>query len=130
MIVEAVPARALGALAVAFEIGLAAVLIDDVVLAGHPVNLDAGFAEYLVGIVELGGPGKMRDVAGVNDEGRLDRHRLHLGDGLAQRPQSMRFGRLFEADMAVAHLQESEAGSPGRNRFSDQSNRVRNATAD
>ena len=40
VVVEAVPARALGALAVALQIGLAAILVDDVVLAGDAVNCD------------------------------------------------------------------------------------------
>jgi hypothetical protein len=68
VIVIAVPAGALRALAVAFEIGLAALFVDDVVLAGHPMNRHAGLAEYLVGVIEFGRLGKMRDVAGVNDE--------------------------------------------------------------
>ena len=40
VLVEAVPAAALGVLAVAFEIGFASALIDDVVLAGHIVHVD------------------------------------------------------------------------------------------
>ena len=83
VIVVAIPASALRPLAVALQIGLAALFIDDVVLAGHPMNWYAGLAEYLVGIIEFGRLGKMRDVAGVNDEGRFDRHRLHLGDRFA-----------------------------------------------
>src|SRR6266581_2269563 len=50
VIVIAVPAGALRTLAVAFQIGFAALFIDDVVLAGHKVNLYAGLAEHLVGI--------------------------------------------------------------------------------
>jgi hypothetical protein len=49
-----------------------AVLVDDVVLARNPVNRNALLAEHLVGIVELGGLGEMRDVAGMNDEGHDD----------------------------------------------------------
>ena len=130
MIVIAVPAGALRALAVAFEIGLAALFVDDVVLAGHPMNWHAGLAEYLVGIIEFGRLGKMRDVAGVNDEGRFDRHRLHLGDGFAQRAERIRVRRLVEADVAVAHLQKRESSGFGGKRVADQSDRVGNAAAD
>src|SRR6476646_10156485 len=42
VIVEAVPTRALGALAVTGEIGLAQALVDDVMLAGNVVNVDEG----------------------------------------------------------------------------------------
>ena len=38
-IIEAVPARTFGALAVAFEVGLAPLFVDDVVLARHVVHL-------------------------------------------------------------------------------------------
>src|ERR1700676_3301270 len=130
MIVEAVPTRALRALAVALQIGLAALFIDDVVLAGHPVTLDAGLTEHLVGIVELGRLGEMCNVAGVNDEGRLHRHSLHLGDGLTQRAQRIRIGRFVEADVAVAHLQEGESGALRGSGFTDQSHGMRNATTD
>jgi hypothetical protein len=51
----------------------------------------------------------MSDVAGVNDKGRLDRHRLHYGDGLTQRAERIRVRGLVKADMAIAHLQEREA---------------------
>ena len=67
-LIEAVPAGALGVLAVALEIGLAGPLIDDVVLAGNVVHLQTGAADELCGIVELGWLGEMRDVAGVQHE--------------------------------------------------------------
>ncbi len=54
VIVVAIPASALRPLAVALQIGLAALFIDDVVLAGHPMNWHAGLAKNLVGIIELG----------------------------------------------------------------------------
>src|ERR1700761_9307125 len=127
VIVEAVPAGALRALAVTLEIGLALAFIDYVMFARHIMKLYAGLAVDLVGIVEFFGLGKMRDVAGVNDEGRLHRHRLHLGDGFAQRAERIRVRLLVEADMAVAHLQESRSGGLRRGSFADQAGRVRNA---
>src|ERR1700722_2946064 len=130
VIVKAVPARALRALAVTLQIGLAPAFIDHVVFARHIMKLYAGFAEDLVGIVEFFGLGKMRDVAGVNDERRLHRHRLHLGDGFAQRAQRIRVRLLVKADVTVAHLQEGEAGGLSGSRFADQADGMRNATID
>src|SRR5690242_2999732 len=53
VIVEAVPTRALGALAVAGEIGLAQALVDDVMLAGNVVNVELDLTDQLVAIVEF-----------------------------------------------------------------------------
>ena len=50
--VEAVPAGALGALAVAFAIELR-VLVEDVVLAGHVVHVEPGLRDDAVGVVEF-----------------------------------------------------------------------------
>ena len=61
----------------------------------------------------------MGDVAGVNDERGFDRHRLHLGDGFAERAERIRVCRLIEADVAVAHLQKRESGRFGRKRIAD-----------
>src|SRR6266849_2219050 len=72
----------------------------------------------------------MRDVAGVNDEGRLDRHRLHLGDSFAQRAERVRVRRLVKTDMAIAHLQKRESSGFGGNSIADQPHRVGNAAAD
>jgi hypothetical protein len=73
------------------------------------MNLDASLAENLVGIVEFGRLGKMRNVAGVDNEGRFDRHRLYLGDSFAQRAKRIRVRRLVETDVAIAHLQKGES---------------------
>src|ERR1700722_16944377 len=129
VIVVAVPAGALRTLAVAFQIGFAAVYVDNVVLARHPMNLHAGLAEHLVGVIELSRLGKMRDVAGVNDEGRFDWHRLYDGDSLAQRAERIRVRRLVKADMAIAHLQEREALGLRCKRIADQPHRVGDAAA-
>jgi hypothetical protein len=128
VIVVTVTAGALRTLVVAFQVGFAAVFIDNVVLR-HAMNLHAGLAEHLVGVVELGKLGKMRNVADVNDEGRFDRHRLHDGDGLAQRTERIRVRGLVKADMAIAHLQQREADGLCGKRIADQPPRVGNATA-
>jgi hypothetical protein len=73
------------------------------------MHVELGLSDDLIGIVELVRFGKMGDIAGMNHEGRLGRHRLHLGNGLAQRAERIRVSRLAEADMAVADLQEGEA---------------------
>ena len=70
--VEAVPACALGAAPVALAIELL-LGIDDVVLARHVMHVEASLRDDAIGIVELRQLGEMRDVAGVNDEGRLHR---------------------------------------------------------
>ena len=70
--IEAEPARALAALAVARQERLAPTLVDHVVLAGDEERLDAGFPEDLVGVVEFLVARQLRDVAGVDDEGGLD----------------------------------------------------------
>ena len=46
-------------------------LVDDVVLTRHVVHVEFGLRDDLVGIVELRRLGQMRDVAGVDHEGRL-----------------------------------------------------------
>jgi hypothetical protein len=66
---ERVPAGALGVLAMAFEIGLAIVLVDNIVLAGDIKDIELGFADDPFRIVELPGLRKMGDVAGVDQAG-------------------------------------------------------------
>ena len=116
--VEAVPAVALRAAAVALAIELR-LLVDDVVLAGDVMHVELGLRDDLVGVVELGGLRQMRDVAGVDHERRLRRQRLDAADGLLQRALGVGIGGLVEAHVAVADLQEGEAlalprPSPGR----------------
>ena len=88
-------------------------------LAGHVMDVEPALRDDAVGIIELGRLRQMRDVAGVDHEGRLHRHRLDPIDGLFQRADRVGIGRLIEADMAVADLQEGQAGrlllgGPGR----------------
>jgi hypothetical protein len=101
VIVEAVPTRALGALAVAGEIGLAQALVDDVMLAGNVVNVELGLTDQLVGIVEFVGLGEMGDIARMDHEGRVRLQFLDLADGLTKRAERIQIGRFIEANMAV-----------------------------
>src|SRR6476620_368703 len=108
VIVEAVPTRALGALTVTGEIGLAQVLVDDVMLAGNVVNIELGLTDQLIGIVEFVGLGEMGDIAGMDNEGRVRLQFFDLTDGLAKRAERIRIGRFIEADMAVANMRKGE----------------------
>ena len=74
------------------------------------MHVELGLTDKLVGIVEFVWLGEMGDVAGMDHEGRAGLHRLHLANGFAERAERVRVGRFIEADMAVADLQESEAG--------------------
>src|ERR1700731_3757696 len=69
--VKRVPAGALRVLAVTFEIGLAVILVDEFVLARHIMDIELGFADDFLRIVELPWLRKMGDVAGVDHEGGL-----------------------------------------------------------
>src|SRR5208337_3820321 len=106
--VDRVPAAALGVLAEAIEIGLAVVLVDEIVLAWHVMNIELGFADGFFGIVELHGLRKMGDIAGVDHEGGPDWKVAHLADRFLQSSQRVGVGRFVEADMAVGNLQEAE----------------------
>jgi len=109
VLIEAVPAGPLAAFAVALEVGLALLVIEQIVLAGDEmegVGLDA--LEELIGRVELGRLGEMRDVAGVDHEGGIEIERIDPLDRLAQGRRDIRVGFLAEADMAVADLDEAE----------------------
>jgi hypothetical protein len=92
------------------------------------MHVEAGLRDDAIGIVELGQPGEMRDVAGVNEEGRLHRRCLDLVDRFLKRADGVGIGRLVEADMAVADLQERQ---PARLLcgpcLADEANRSRNA---
>src|SRR3984893_13945353 len=86
-LIEGKPAGALGVLAIAFEIGLAIVLVDNIVLARHVMNIELGFADDSLRIVELPGLRKTGDVAGVDHEGGLDWKAAHLADRFLQGPK-------------------------------------------
>ena len=106
--VEAVPAGPHRSLAEAVEEGLAAVRVEHVVLARNEENRAAELLQHLLGVVELVIARELRDVAGVDDEVRLLRQRLDLGDSLPKSRAGIGIGRLVEADMAVAQLDEGE----------------------
>src|SRR5690349_328499 len=106
---EAVPAAAIRALAVAAQVG-GAVVGGDVVLAGNVENtIRTQSAEHLRGGVELVGLGELRDVSRVENERGTLRQRVDLGDGLLQGCRDVLVGLLAEADVAVAHLDEEDA---------------------
>ncbi len=111
--IEAVPAIALGALAIALEIGLAGAFIEDVVLTRHIA--DRKLAQQLSGGIELGRPRQVGDVAGMEDQ------RRHFGQGqnlvarLDQCLDRLRVGFLVKADVAVAQLGKQQR--PGRLRL-------------
>ncbi len=87
-----------------------AVVLQDVVLAGHGVGLQLGGAEQLRGGVELFGLRQMGDVAGVDQEGRLVCHPGDLAQRFLEGAGDVGVHRLVEAQMAVADLGEGEAG--------------------
>ena len=66
-----------GAAAVVLAVELH-VIVENVVLARHVVNVEARLRDDAIGVVELGRLGEMRDIAGMNDEGRLRRERADL----------------------------------------------------
>src|SRR5579871_3573398 len=102
--IEALPARALGILAVAGEIGFAAILIEDVVFARRIEHRDPRLFDDLVGDIELLILGEMRDIARMDHEGGLGWQSLDLGESFAKRAGGVRIGGFAEADMAVANL--------------------------
>ena len=112
-VIEAVPAVAAGALAIAFEIELG-IVGEDIVLAGHVERAaDLGPADDLIAGVELLGFGEMRDVAGVQEQGGALGQGVYFSDGSFERGGDVLIRRLVEADVAVAELDESEVGRCG-----------------
>ena len=128
-LIKRVPAAPLGVFAVALEVGFAGAFIDDVVLTRHVVHVEPAAADKLLGVVELCRFRKMRDVAGVQHEGRLVRDRLNPVDGFFQRIDGMRISGFVEADVAIGNLQEREAlgGGFGGLGISEQTERLRHA---
>ncbi len=108
ILVEAVPARALRAFAIALQI-LLAFVVEDVVLAGHEEDvLGAGGLQQLIHGVKLTRLGEMADVAGVQDEGGRDRQRIDFVYGGLQGADNVRIRRFVEPHVAVADLDEAE----------------------
>src|ERR1700729_4590352 len=101
VLVEGIPARSLGVLAVALEIGLERYLVEVVVLTRHVVHVQTYAADDLSGVVEFLGLRQMGDVAGMEHECRLVWKRFDLRDRLLQSAERIGIGFLVEADMAV-----------------------------
>ena len=90
-----------------------------------PGTFEVCFADQLGGVVELIGLGKVSDVTCMDHEGGLWRDRLHLDDRLAQGAECIGIGGFVEADMAVADLQEGQAGRLCGQRLTQKSHRLR-----
>ena len=103
-LIERVPAGAARAFAVALQVGLAGPLVDHIVLARHVVSIELQLGEGLSRIIEFLRLRQMRDIAGMNHEGGLDRHGRNFRDGLFERCQRIGIGGPIEADMAVRNL--------------------------
>jgi len=69
------------------------------------------------------------DIAGVDEEGRLRRHRLDLVDRLGERGARVGVGRQVEADMPVTDLNKSKRAPRrlGGGSLADQTERARHA---
>ena len=95
-VVEAVPAVAPRALAVAFEVSRA-IFVQEIVLPGdeeHPVGPD--LPRDLIERVELLRLRQMGQVAGVDDEVGRHRQRIDAGDRLAERRHTSVFASLLK----------------------------------
>src|SRR5262249_12878746 len=113
LVVKALPGLASGGLAEALEKQFP-VVAGDVVFAWDIEHVPLTKApENLVQGVELGGLGKVREVAGVENQVRLLDGSVDLVDGDLQRTINVSVGRLVEADVAVADLNKSEVGGFG-----------------
>src|SRR6202007_884488 len=73
IVVEGIPARALGVFAVTLEVRRAGRLVEQVVLARNVVHVESRGTNDLSGIVKLVRLGKMGNVAGVDHERWLGR---------------------------------------------------------
>jgi len=102
-------------------------LVEEVVLARHVMHVEFGLRDDAIGVVEFDRLRQMADVAGVDHEGRFDRHGVDPDDGFLQRAERVRIGRLVEADMTVADLQERHPGGFGGECRADQPEGTRHA---
>src|ERR1700722_1686288 len=78
-------------------------------------NVQTG--KQLLRQVELFRFRKVTDVASVDGQRRLDRHRIDVGDRFLERPGDIRIGFLFEADVRVADLQKQRRAGDGAGGF-------------
>src|SRR6202171_3930523 len=91
------------------------------------MHIEPGLRDDALGVVEFDRLRQMGDVAGVDHEGRFYRYRLDLVDGFLEGADRVGVGRLVEADMAVADLQERQAGRLCRLRRTDKPERAGDA---
>src|SRR5262249_58290870 len=108
LVVEAVPARAARPLAVAVQVTLA-VIGEDVVFTWDiedPIRADT--LQDLGDRIELSRLGQVRQVAGVEHEGRRPGHRVDLFHRLFESARHVDVRGLAETDVAVADLDEAE----------------------
>ena len=110
VLVERIPAAPLGvdSLAIALQVGLAEVGIDDVVFAGNVEGIEPRLTDGLIGVVKFVRLGQMCDITGVKHEGGLLRQPADLGNRLLERRHRIGVRRRFETDVAVGNLQERE----------------------
>ena len=96
-------------------------------LAGNVMHVELALRDDAVGVVELAHLRQMTDVAGMDHEGGLLRQRDDLADRFLQRAARIGIGRLVEAHMAVADLQEGEPLRVRRHGLAHDAQRVRHA---
>jgi hypothetical protein len=89
-----------------------AVVLEDVVFARHVKDRQRQLRHDLLHCVELRGFREVREIAGVQHEGRRVGRGLDLRDGVAQRGRDVGVARFAESDMAVADLREMQAAGP------------------
>jgi hypothetical protein len=75
--------------------------------------VDLQFLQQVAGLCEFFGLGQMRDVAGVQHEGRRRLQCVHIGHRPAQGANHIGIGFLVEADMGVGNLYEGEVSGLG-----------------
>ena len=124
--VKAVPACALGAAAVALAIELL-FRVEEIVLTGNVMHVELALRDDPVGVIKLRFERQVADVAGMDHESGFLRQRDDLAHGLLKRAERVGIGRLVEADMAVADLQECQALGFLRLRLAHDAQRVRDA---
>src|SRR5262245_13124443 len=98
--------------------------------AGHVMHVEPRLRGDAVGVVKFGWLGQMGDIAGVNDEGWLDRKRSDLVQRFVERADSVRVRRLVESEMAVADLKEGQPTRFGGPCLADNAHRARDAAGD
>src|SRR6516225_1136011 len=113
LVVEAVPAAAVGALAIALQIPLA-IIRGDVMFAGHIKDLlRPGLLKDLVHHVELAGLRRVAEVAGMNEKLRLVVERIDLIYCTLQSAVHVGVCRAIEPDVTVANLHKSQVAFGG-----------------